>query len=199
MVVAKRGGVVEEANSERIIIRVNREEIDFNDPNDLGIDIYELKKFQRTNQDTCLNQKPLVRPGQKVEKGEVIADGYSTERGELALGKDVLVAFMPWRGYNFEDAIVISERLVKEDVYTSIHIEELEVEARETKLGDEKITRNIPGVSEKAIAHLDEYGIVKVGTYVRPGDILVGKVAPKEEGQLTPEEKLLQAGLGEKI
>ena len=198
VVVAKRGGVVEEANSERIIIRVNREEIDFNDPNDLGIDIYELKKFQRTNQDTCLNQKPLVRPGQKVEKGEVIADGYSTERGELALGKDVLVAFMPWRGYNFEDAIVISERLVKEDVYTSIHIEELEVEARETKLGDEKITRNIPGVSEKAIAHLDEYGIVKVGTYVRPGDILVGKVAPKEEGQLTPEEKLLQAVFGEK-
>ncbi|HIP97897.1 MAG TPA: DNA-directed RNA polymerase subunit beta, partial [Aquifex aeolicus] len=198
VVVAKRGGVVEEANSRRIIIRVNREEINFDDPNDLGIDIYELKKFQRTNQDTCLNQKPLVRPGQKVEKGEVIADGYSTERGELALGKDVLVAFMPWRGYNFEDAIVISERLVKEDVYTSIHIEELEVEARETKLGDEIITRNIPGVGEKAVAHLDEYGIVKVGTYVKPGDILVGKVAPKEEGQLTPEEKLLQAVFGEK-
>jgi DNA-directed RNA polymerase subunit beta len=164
----------------------------------LGIDIYELKKFQRTNQDTCLNQKPIVKPGQKVKKGEVIADGYSTERGELALGKDVLVAFMPWRGYNFEDAIVISERLVKEDVYTSIHIEELEAEARETKLGDEYITRNIPGVSEKAIAHLDEYGIVRVGTYVRPGDILVGKVTPKEEGQLTPEEKLLQAVFGEK-
>jgi len=198
VVVAKRGGIVEEANSERIVIRVNRDEINFDDPNDLGIDIYELRKFQRTNQDTCLNQKPLVRPGQKVKKGEVIADGYSTERGELALGKDVLVAFMPWRGYNFEDAIVISERLVKEDVYTSIHIEELEVEARETKLGDEKITRNIPGVSEKAIAHLDEYGIVRVGTYVRPGDILVGKVAPKEEGQLTPEEKLLQAVFGEK-
>jgi len=198
VVVAKRGGVVEEATSDRIIIRVNREEIDFNDPNDLGIDIYELKKFQKTNQDTCLNQKPIVKPGQKVKKGEVIADGYSTERGELALGKDVLVAFMPWRGYNFEDAIVISERLVKEDVYTSIHIEELEAEARETKLGDEIITRNIPGVSEKAIAHLDEYGIVRVGTYVRPGDILVGKVAPKEEGQLTPEEKLLQAVFGEK-
>ncbi len=198
VVVAKRGGVVEEANSERIIIRVNRDEINFDDPNDLGIDIYELKKFQRTNQDTCLNQKPVVRPGQKVKKGEVIADGYSTERGELALGKDVLVAFMPWRGYNFEDAIVISERLVKEDVYTSIHIEELEAEARETKLGDEYITRNIPGVSDKALAHLDEYGIVRVGTYVRPGDILVGKVAPKEESQLTPEEKLLQAVFGEK-
>jgi len=198
VVVAKRGGVVEEATSDRIIIRVNRDEINFEDPNDLGIDIYELKKFQRTNQDTCLNQKPIVKPGQKVEKGEVIADGYSTERGELALGKDVLVAFMPWRGYNFEDAIVISERLVKEDVYTSVHIEELEAEARETKLGDEYITRNIPGVSEKAVAHLDEYGIVRVGTYVKPGDILVGKVAPKEEGQLTPEEKLLQAVFGEK-
>jgi len=198
VVVAKRGGVVEEATADRIIIRVNRDEINFEDPNDLGIDIYELKKFQRTNQDTCLNQKPIVKPGQKVKKGEVIADGYSTERGELALGKDVLVAFMPWRGYNFEDAIVISERLVKEDVYTSIHIEELEAEARETKLGDEYITRNIPGVSEKAVAHLDEYGIVRVGTYVRPGDILVGKVAPKEEGQLTPEEKLLQAVFGEK-
>ena len=200
VVVAKRGGVVEEATSERIIIRVNRDEIDINDPNDLGIDIYELKKFQRTNQDTCLNQKPLVVPGQKVKKGDIIADGYSTEKGELALGKDVLVAFMPWRGYNFEDAIVISERLVKEDVYTSIHIIEVEVEARESKQGqgEEKITRNVPGVSEKALAHLDEYGIVKIGTYVKPGDILVGKVAPREESQLTPEEKLLQAVFGEK-
>jgi DNA-directed RNA polymerase subunit beta len=198
VVVAKRGGIVEEANSNRIVIRVNRDEINFEDPNDLGIDIYELKKFEKTNQDTCLNQKPLVRPGQKVEKGEVIADGYSTERGELALGKDVLVAFMPWKGYNFEDAIVISERLVKEDIYTSIHIEELEVEVRETKLGEEKITRNIPGVSEKALANLDEHGIVRIGTYVRPGDILVGKVVPKEEAQLTPEEKLLQTVFGEK-
>jgi DNA-directed RNA polymerase subunit beta len=198
VVVAKRGGVVEEATSDRIIIRVNRDEINFNDPNDLGIDIYELKKFNRTNQDTCLNQKPLVRPGQKVEKGEVIADGYSTEKGELALGKDVLVAFMPWRGYNFEDAIVISERLVKEDVFTSIHIEELEAEARETKQGEEIITRNIPGVPEKMLANLDEHGIVRIGTYVKPGDILVGKVRPKEESQTTPEEKLLQAVFGEK-
>ncbi len=198
VVVAKRGGIVEEVSSNRIIIRVNSEEVDSSDPLDFGIDIYELKKFQRTNQNTCINQRPLVRKGQKVNKGEVIADGQSTYRGELALGKDVLVAFMPWRGYNFEDAIVISERLVKEDVYTSIHIEELEVEARETKLGEEEITRHIPGVPEKALAHLDEFGIVKIGTYVKPGDILVGKVTPKGETQLTPEEKLLQAIFGEK-
>ncbi|NPA32330.1 MAG: DNA-directed RNA polymerase subunit beta, partial [Aquificae bacterium] len=145
-----------------------------------------------------VNQRPLVRKGEKVQKGQIIADGHSTDKGELALGKDVLVAFMPWRGYNFEDAIVISERLVKEDVYTSIHIEELEVEARETKVGDEEITRQIPGVPEKALAHLDEHGIVRVGTYVKPGDILVGKVTPKGETKLTPEEKLLQAIFGEK-
>ncbi|RUM28147.1 MAG: DNA-directed RNA polymerase subunit beta, partial [Aquifex sp.] len=198
VVVAKRGGVVEEVDSSRIIIRVNPEEINLDDPLDIGIDIYELRKFQRTNQKTCINQRPIVRKGEKVEKGQIIADGHSTDRGELALGKDVLVAFMPWRGYNFEDAIVISERLVKEDVYTSIHIEELEAEARETKVGDEEITRQIPGVPEKALAHLDEHGIVKVGTYVKPGDILVGKVTPKGETKLTPEEKLLQAIFGEK-
>ncbi len=198
VVIAKRGGVVEEVDSSKIIIRVNPEEINLNDPLDIGIDIYELRKFQRTNQKTCVNQRPIVRKGEKVEKGQVIADGHSTDRGELALGKDVLVAFMPWRGYNFEDAIVISERLVKEDVYTSIHIEELEVEARETKVGDEEITRQIPGVPEKALAHLDEHGIVKIGTYVKPGDILVGKVTPKGETKLTPEEKLLQAIFGEK-
>ncbi len=198
VVVAKRGGVVEEVDSSRIVIRVNPEEIDPSDPLDFGIDIYELKKFQRTNQNTCVNQRPLVKKGQEVKAGEVIADGQSTYRGELALGKDVLVAFMPWRGYNFEDAIVISERLVKEDVYTSIHIEELEVEARETKLGEEEITRQIPGIPEKALAHLDELGIVRIGTYVKPGDILVGKVTPKGETQLTPEEKLLQAIFGEK-
>ncbi len=198
VVIAKRGGVVEEVSSARIIVRVNPEEVDPSDPLDFGIDIYDLKKFQRTNQNTCVNQRPLVRKGQKIERGEAIADGQSTYRGELALGKDVLVAFMPWRGYNFEDAIVISERLVKEDVYTSIHIEELEVEARETKLGEEEITRQIPGVPERALAHLDELGIVKIGTYVKPGDILVGKVTPKGETQLTPEEKLLQAIFGEK-
>ncbi len=198
VVVAKRGGTVEEVSSNRIVIRVNPEEVDPGDPLDLGIDIYDLKKFQRTNQNTCVNQRPIVTKGQKVKAGDVIADGQSTFRGELALGKDVIVAFMPWRGYNFEDAIVISERLVKEDVYTSIHIEELEVEARETRLGEEDITRQIPGVPEKALAHLDEYGIVRIGTYVKPGDILVGKVTPKGEAQLTPEEKLLQAIFGEK-
>jgi DNA-directed RNA polymerase subunit beta len=139
-----------------------------------------------------------VVKGQRVKKGDILADGQSTYKGELALGKDVLVAFMPWRGYNFEDAIVISERLVKDDVHTSIHIEELEVEARETKLGYEEITRSVPGVPERALAHLDEFGIVKIGTYVKPGDILVGKVTPKGESQLTPEEKLLQAIFGEK-
>jgi len=198
VVIAKRGGVVEELSSARIVVRANPEEIDPSDPLDFGIDIYDLKKFQRTNQNTCINQRPIVRKGQKVKKGDVIADGQSTSKGELALGKDVLVAFMPWRGYNFEDAIVISERLVKDDVYTSIHIEELEVEARETKLGEEEITRQIPGVPERALAHLDEFGIVKIGTYVKPGDILVGKVTPKGETQLTPEEKLLQAIFGEK-
>ncbi len=198
VVAAKRGGVVEEVDSRRIIIRVNPEEINLADPTDIGIDVYELKKFERSNQNTCINQRPLVVKGQKVKKGELIADGQSTDRGELALGKDVLVAFMPWRGYNFEDAIVISERLVKDDVYTSIHIEELEVEARETRIGNEEITRQIPGVPERALAHLDEFGIVKIGTYVKPGDILVGKVTPKGEAQLTPEEKLLQAIFGEK-
>jgi DNA-directed RNA polymerase subunit beta len=198
VVLAKRGGVVEEVDGKRVVIRVNPEEIDLKDPTDIGIDIYELEKFKRTNQNTCVNQRPLVVKGQRVRKGDILADGQSTYKGELALGKDVLVAFMPWRGYNFEDAIVISERLVKEDVYTSIHIEELEVEARETKLGYEEITRSIPGVPERALAHLDEFGIVKIGTYVKPGDILVGKVTPKGESQLTPEEKLLQAIFGEK-
>ncbi|MCS7170800.1 MAG: DNA-directed RNA polymerase subunit beta [Aquificaceae bacterium] len=198
VVLAKRGGYVEEVDSKRVIVRVNPEEINLMDPTDIGIDLYELKKFERTNQNTCINQRPVVAKGQKVRKGELLADGQSTFIGELSLGKDVLVAFMPWRGYNFEDAIVISERLVKEDVYTSIHIEELEVEARETKIGNEDITRQIPGVPERALAHLDEFGIVKPGTYVKPGDILVGKVTPKGEAQLTPEEKLLQAIFGEK-
>ncbi|SHK32286.1 DNA-directed RNA polymerase subunit beta [Thermocrinis minervae] len=198
VVVARRGGVVEEVDSSKIVIRVNPEEIDLNDPTDVGIDVYKLVKFERTNQNTCINQRPLVYRGQRVKAGELIADGQSTYKGELALGKDVLVAFMPWRGYNFEDAIVISERLVKDDVYTSIHIEELEVEVRETKLGAEEITRHIPGVHERFLAHLDEFGIVKIGTYVKPGDILVGKVTPQSEQQLTPEEKLLQAIFGEK-
>ncbi|MFN3813793.1 MAG: DNA-directed RNA polymerase subunit beta [Aquificaceae bacterium] len=196
--IAKRGGIVESVDSKRIIIRANPEEVDIKDPSDIGIDIYELKKMGRTNQNTCINERPLVVKGQEVKKGDVIADGQSTEGGELALGKDVLIAFMPWRGYNFEDAIVISERLVKDDVFTSIHIEELTVEARETKIGYEEITRSIPGVPERVLVHLDEFGIVRIGTYVKPGDILVGKVTPKGEQQLTPEEKLLQAIFGEK-
>ncbi len=198
VVVAKRGGEVIKVDGSSITVKVNNDEIDPNDPLDIGMDIYELKKFKGSNQATCINQRPLVKVGDKVEKGAIIADGTSTYKGELALGKNVLVAFMPWRGYNFEDAIVISERLVKDDVFTSIHIEEFEVEARETKLGPEEITRNIPNVKERLLANLDEHGIVRVGTYVKPGDILVGKVTPKGESTPTPEEKLLLAIFGEK-
>ena len=197
-VVAERGGVVEAVSGDKIVIKVNKDEINENDPLDIGIDTYYLKKFKGSNQATCINQRPLVNKGDIVEAGAIIADGTSTYKGELSLGKNVFVAFMPWRGYNFEDAIVISERLVKDDVFTSIHIEEFEVEARETKLGSEEITRNIPGVSERALANLDEHGIVRVGAYVKPGDILVGKVTPKGETQPTPEEKLLLAIFGEK-
>jgi DNA-directed RNA polymerase subunit beta len=198
VIVAKRGGEVIKVDGSSITVKVNNDEIDPNDPLDIGMDIYELKKFKGSNQATCINQRPLVKVGDKVEKGAIIADGTSTYKGELALGKNVLVAFMPWRGYNFEDAIVISERLVKDDVFTSIHIEEFEVEARETKLGPEEITRNIPNVKERLLANLDEHGIVRVGTYVKPGDILVGKVTPKGESTPTPEEKLLLAIFGEK-
>ncbi len=197
-VLAKRSGVVEDVDANRIVIRINQNEINEKDPLDMGIDVYKLLKYTKTNQSTSVNQRPVVQKGQIVKKGDVIADGQSTFMGELALGKDLLVCFMPWRGYNFEDAIVISERLVKEDVLTSVHIEELKLEARETKIGDEEITRQIPGISEKALAYLDEYGIVKIGTHVKPGDILVGKVTPRGETQLTPEEKLLQAIFGEK-
>ncbi|NOX20859.1 MAG: DNA-directed RNA polymerase subunit beta [Nitrospirae bacterium] len=188
--VAKRSGVVESVDSKRIVVRVTED--------GGGVDIYNLVKFARSNQGTCFNQKPIVRPGDKVEKGDLLADGACTDLGELALGKNVLVAFMPWGGYNFEDAILISERLVKEDVYTSIHIEEFEVEARETKLGPEEITRDIPNVGEEALKDLDESGIIRIGAEVQPGDILVGKITPKGETQLTPEEKLLRAIFGEK-
>ena len=164
----------------------------------MGADIYGLTKFKRSNQNTCINQRPIVRVGQRVTKGQVLADGPCTELGELALGRNVLVAFMPWRGYNFEDAILVSERLVKDDYYTSIHIEEFEIEARDTKLGPEDITRDIPNVSETYLRDLDESGIIRIGAYVKPGDILVGKVTPKGETQLTPEEKLLRAIFGEK-
>jgi DNA-directed RNA polymerase subunit beta len=198
VVVAKRGGVVDAVDSERIIVRVEGEDIDTGEQKEFGADIYQLIKFRRSNQNTCINQKPVVRDGQRVAKGDVLADGPCTEDGELALGRNVLVAFMPWRGYNFEDAILISEKLVKEDYYTSIHIEEFEIEARDTKLGPEEITRDIPNVSEGALKDLDESGIVRIGANVKSSDILVGKVTPKGETQLTPEEKLLRAIFGEK-
>ena len=164
----------------------------------MGADIYPMTKFKRSNQNTCITQKPIVRVGQKVHKGQVLGDGPCTELGELALGRNVLVAFMPWRGYNFEDAILVSERMVKDDYYTSIHIEEFEIESRDTKLGPEEITRDIPNVSEGFLKDLDESGIIRIGANVKPGDILVGKVTPKGETQLTPEEKLLRAIFGEK-
>jgi DNA-directed RNA polymerase subunit beta len=198
VVLCKRGGIVDSVDSERIIIRVEGEDIDTGEAKEFGADIYQLIKFRRSNQNTCINQKPVVEEGIRVKKGDVLADGPCTSQGELALGRNVLVAFMPWRGYNFEDAILISERLVKDDYYTSIHIEEFEIEARDTKLGPEEITRDIPNVSESALSDLDESGIIRIGATVKAGDIQVGKVTPKGETQLTPEEKLLRAIFGEK-
>ncbi len=191
LVLAKRSGVVKSVDATRVIVAVDEEEGG-------GIDVYYLRKFDRSNQNTCFNNKPVVYKGQRVKKGDLIADGPSTDNGELSLGKNVLVAFMPWRGYNFEDAILVSERLVREDVYTSIHIEEFEIEARDTKLGPEEITRDIPNVSSEALKNLDEFGVVRIGTKVKPGDILVGKVTPKGETYLTPEEKLIRVIFGEK-
>lgn len=193
-IAAKRAGVVDQVDATRIVIRAT-EEIE---PGKSGVDIYTLMKFQRSNQDTCINQRPLVKVGDVVAKGDVIADGPSTELGELALGRNTLVAFMPWNGYNYEDSILISERIVKDDVFTSIHIEEFEVMARDTKLGPEDITRDIPNVGEEALRNLDEAGIVYIGAEVEPGDILVGKITPKGESPMTPEEKLLRAIFGEK-
>jgi DNA-directed RNA polymerase subunit beta len=199
VVICQRDGVVDSVDSRRIIVRVGKEVSDENSPSeDFGADIYSLTKFKRSNQNTCINQQPIVRQKQVVHRGDVLADGPCTDCGELALGRNVLVAFMPWRGYNFEDAILVSEKLVKEDYFTSIHIEEFEIEARDTKLGAEEITRDIPNVSEDFLKDLDESGIVRIGAYARPGDILVGKVTPKGETQLTPEEKLLKAIFGEK-
>jgi DNA-directed RNA polymerase subunit beta len=195
VVLAKRGGIVDQVDSERIIVRVEGTEAG---GKEFGADIYPLTKFRRSNQNTCINQKPIVGEGEKVERGEVLADGPCTEQGELALGRNILVAFMPWRGYNYEDAILVSERLVKDDFFTSIHIQEFDIEARDTKLGPEEITRDIPNVSENALRDLDESGIIRIGANVKPGDILVGKVTPKGETQLTPEEKLLRAIFGEK-
>ena len=188
VVVAKRSGTVEYVDSERVVVVTE----------DGEIDTYKLIKYGGTNQDTCINQKPIVRKREKVTKGKVLADGASTDNGEIALGHNVLVAFMPWRGYNFEDAIIISEKLVKEDIFASVHIEEFQLDARDTKLGQEEITRDIPNINEDALKNLDENGIIKIGAEVEPGDILIGKVAPKGETELTPEEKFLRAIFGEK-
>ncbi|PYT09772.1 MAG: DNA-directed RNA polymerase subunit beta, partial [Acidobacteria bacterium] len=199
VVVCQRAGIVDLVDATRIIVRVGGDGEEGEPATaDFGADIYTLTKFRRSNQNTCINQRPVVQVGQKVAKGHVLADGPCTEAGELALGRNVLVAFMPWRGYNFEDAILVSEKLVKEDSFTSIHIEEFEIEARDTKLGPEEITRDIPNVSEEFLKDLDESGIIRIGAHVKPGDILVGKVTPKGETQLTPEEKLLRAIFGEK-
>jgi len=198
VVLAKRWGVVEYVSADRIVVRAESRSKKTDPVQDLPLDIYNLTKYQRSNQNTCISQRPIVRKGQRVQAGEVVADGPSTDQGELALGRNVLVAFMPWGGYNFEDAILVSERLVKDDRYTSIHIEEFEVQARDTKLGKEDITRDIPNVSEEALKDLDESGIVRIGAKVKVGDILVGKITPKGETQLTPEEKLLRAIFGEK-
>jgi DNA-directed RNA polymerase subunit beta len=197
VVVARRDGVVDYVDSERIIVKADHN-VDGTISREVTADIYTLIKFKRSNQNTCINQRPIVHVGERVTKGQVIADGPCTDRGELALGRNILVAFMPWRGYNFEDAILVSERLVKEDYYTSIHIEELEIEARDTKLGPEEITRDIPNVGENMLRDLDESGIIRIGAQVKPGSILVGKVTPKGETQLTAEEKLLRAIFGEK-
>jgi DNA-directed RNA polymerase subunit beta len=193
-IAARRTGVIDQVDATRIVVRATE---DLNAAKS-GVDIYNLRKFQRSNQNTCINQRPLVRVGDIVSKGDIIADGPSTELGDLALGRNVLVAFMPWNGYNFEDSILISERIVRDDVFTSIHLEEFDVMARDTKLGPEEITRDIPNVGEEALKNLDEAGIVYIGAEVNPGDILVGKITPKGESPMTPEEKLLRAIFGEK-
>lgn len=193
-VIAKYSGVIEQVDGTRIVVRTT----DINEGESSGLEIYNLQKFQRSNHNTCINQRPLVNVGDKVQQGDIIADGPSTDLGELALGKNVLVAFMPWNGYNFEDSILMSDRIVKEDVFTSIHIEEFECVARDTRLGQEEITRDIPNVSDDHLRHLDEVGIAHIGAEVKAGDILVGKVTPKSESPMTPEEKLLRAIFGEK-
>src|SRR5271167_3888908 len=198
VVLARRNGIIDSVDSERIIVRVEGEHHPTQLSREVGSDIYQLIKFKRSNQNTCINQKPVVKKGDRVLKGQIIADGPCTDHGELALGRNVLVAFMPWRGYNFEDAILVSEKMVKEDYYTSLHIEEYEIEARDTKLGPEEVTRDIPNVSESMLRNLDEAGVIRIGATIKQGDILVGKVTPKGETQLTPEEKLLRAIFGEK-
>src|SRR5881409_1790106 len=198
VVLARRPGVIEYVSANRVVVRAETRSKKTDPVQDLPLDIYNLTKYRRSNQNTCINQKPIVKKGGRVSAGDVVADGPGTDQGELALGRNVLVAFMPWGGYNFEDAILVSERLVKDDRFTSIHIEEFEIQARDTKLGKEEITRDIPNVSEEALKDLDESGIVRIGAKVNPSDILVGKITPKGETQLTPEEKLLRAIFGEK-
>merc|ERR1711974_78730 len=194
-VVARRGGVIDSVDSSRIVVRVNNDEVQSGQP---PVDIYNLTKYTRSNQKTCINQRPIVREGDDVVRGDILADGPSVDLGELALGQNMRIAFVPWNGYNFEDSILVSERVVKEDRFTTIHIQELTCIARDTKLGPEEISSDIPNVGEGALANLDESGIVYIGAEVGPGDILVGKVTPKGETQLTPEEKLLRAIFGEK-
>jgi DNA-directed RNA polymerase subunit beta len=201
LIVAKRAGVVESVSGDQIFVRYDQPEgkpraVDYSEM--AGVDFYRLTKFKRSNQDTCINQRPLVSEGDRVRKGQLLADGAATRNGELALGSNVLVAFMPWGGYNYEDAILVSERLIKDDRFTSIHIEEFELQVRDTKRGAEEITREIPNVSEEAVKNLDEEGIIRIGARVKAGDILVGKVTPKGETDLTPEERLLRAIFGEK-
>jgi len=195
-IICKRSGIVMNADAERLIIKTDNENDD-SDFSEINSDLYELKKFRRSNQNTLINQKPLVKVGDRVEKGQIICDGPASDKGELALGRNILAAFMPWRGYNYEDAIILSEKLVKNSVYNSVYIVEESIEARETKLGKEEITKDIPGVSEHILRHLDETGIVRIGANIKPGEIIVGKVSPKGETQLTPEEKLLRAIFGE--
>ena len=195
-IICKRSGVVMNADAERIIIKTD-DEYEDSDFSEINSDLYELKKFRRSNQNTLINQKPLVNIGDRVEKGQIICDGPASDQGELSLGRNIIAAFMPWRGYNYEDAIVLSEKLVKKSVYNSVYIVEESIEARETKLGKEDITRDIPGVSEHILRHLDETGIVRIGASIKPGEIIVGKVSPKGETQLSPEEKLLRAIFGE--
>jgi len=195
VIIAKESGIVEDVDAARIVIK--RDTVEENE-SDIGVDIYNLTKYQRSNQNTCFNHKPIIDNGSRVKKGDIIADGPATDNGELALGRNIMVAFMPWGGYNYEDSILISERIVKDDIYTSVHIEEFETVARDTKLGREEITRDIPNVGEDALRNLDGSGIVRMGVSVKAGDILVGKVTPKGETQLSPEEKLLRAIFGEK-
>ena len=197
-VLAKRSGIVDNIDSGRIVIQADVDLTSEDSVIPANVDIYHLIKYRRSNQNTCINQRPIVKKGDYIKAGEVIADGSCTDNGELALGQNVLIAFMPWRGYNFEDSIMVSQRVLHDDIYTSVHIDVLDTVARDTKLGKEEITRDIPNVSEEALSNLDDSGIIRVGTYVRYNDILVGKVTPKGETQLNPEEKLLRAIFGEK-